>query len=643
MNIIPLESVFNRTIFRIPDYQRGYSWTEKELNDLWIDLTNTHTGNNAFHFTGILTVSAFDKEDFDNIKKEGFKIVDNKIIINKINYKAYNLVDGQQRLTTILILLSRLIDNLNNTAEKLQYSKKYFFNNVNRKNLYMFGYHVDVPSHNFLIHDIFEDPSYEEEKTETLYTHNLAFAKNYFKDKVSNLSNNECVFLINIITKRLLFSVLDLSISTEANLDISMIFETLNFRGKQLSGLERFKNRVLYLLSKQPYEAERLNKRRKLINTTWLEVYKWLGRNQKKPMVDDAFLKAFWLLYFSNENMVAKDFKAYQYNLFEHDFSLTNMGNNRFMKPDELQNWLRIMKRAVKLWYFINNPYEVDNDPEFDYIYTKKIQRSLTRLNAFPFGYGSYMLNLVLAVLIRHLPQTNKEGIITDADEINLDRVERILWGIERHNIMNFLFNGNKTNFNQEATFRDINKYFIQGKTVLDKSLKEVLEEHRVAQFDWENVKRNIIQNQHFYSWDGIHFILREYEEIISKNRVEKEVSINIIYPDEENKLARSFYHSFKNLHQISKNRYTYALGNLFLSNNKHTPRTLDEHHTRIQNANRNKHFLYHNEIELLNYNDWTSADVIERGEKMLNLILEKWDIPKPKNNSFFTNFLGHN
>lgn len=93
-----------------------------------------------------------------------------------------------------------------------------------------------------------------------------------------------------------------------------MVFETLNFRGKQLSGLERFKNRVLYLLSKQNSTPSNIAKRRRDVNNTWLEIYKWLGRNPnpKKVMDDDAFLKAFWLLYFSDDTMVAKEFKAYQ-------------------------------------------------------------------------------------------------------------------------------------------------------------------------------------------------------------------------------------------------------------------------------------------------------------------------------------------
>lgn len=80
--------------------------------------------------------------------------------------------------------------------------------------------------------------------------------------------------MITKFTDRLLFSTLNLSKSENTELDISMIFETLNYRGKQLSGLERFKNRVMYLLSKQQINQSVITSRRKSINDTWLEVYK---------------------------------------------------------------------------------------------------------------------------------------------------------------------------------------------------------------------------------------------------------------------------------------------------------------------------------------------------------------------------------
>lgn len=639
-NIISFKEIFNNSIFRIPDYQRGYSWTQKELDDLWADLTNTHLYKNSYHFTGILTLNTFNSSDLKSIKEEGFNVENNKVILNGLEFNTFNLVDGQQRLTTILILLSRLIQKIKNTANQLQYSRKYFFVNEEGINKYIFGYHIDVPSHNFLIRDIFEDPSYSPEKTETLYTHNLLFAKKYFEEKLKDFSQNEIQDMITKITDRLLFSILNLSESENTDLDISMIFETLNFRGKQLSGLERFKNRVMYLLSKQPINQSLIISRRKSINDTWLEVYKWLGRNNEKRMDDDAFLKAFWLLYFANEKMVSKDFKAYQKNLFEIDFSLMNINDNSFMKPDTLPKWLKTMKRAVRLWYFINNPYEVDGDTDFNYLYTDKIQRSLYRLNSFPYGYGKYMQNLILALLIKDLPEEN-----VDIDHIEnskeLVRIERILWMIERHNILCFLLNGNKTNFNQESTFRDVNKYFKEKIMSNGFNIQDTILEKRITQFNWDNVKRNILQGKNFYSWDGIHFILREYEEIISGERVVKDVALNFIYPEDIHKLTRGFFPAFKRIHATNKNKYTYSLGNIYISNNYHVNKDFESIQNRIATAIRKDTLIYHSEKELLDMEEWTPEKVIHRGTHILNTVLDFWDIPHPRQD-FYQSFLGH-
>ncbi len=633
--ILPFKEIFSNKIFRIPDYQRGYSWEESQLEDLWADLTNIHLNNNAYHFTGILTINDFSDDDFDNLAKEGFNdAIDRheKIVrLNDEEFKAYNLVDGQQRLTTILILLSQLNEKLRHAADKIPISRKYFFRDDDGTK-YLFGYHVDVPSHNHLIHSVFGFASYPPGTTATLYTHNLDFAKKFFQKKLENYSPNNVRDLITKITERLLFSVLNLSEAAGTNLDISMVFETLNFRGKQLSGLERFKNRALYLLSKQAFGANQIASRRITINKTWLQIYKWLGRNPapKSAMDDDAFLKAFWLLYFSNDSMVAKEFKAYQKNLFENDFNLLNINNNRYMMPDTLRKWLTCMRHSVVLWYFINNPYEVDSDTDFNYHYTPKIQRSLLRLHSFPYGYGRYMLNLILAVLVKLLPPKVEGQELSPEERENLRSIEDLLWAAERHNIMCFLFYGNKTNFNQEVIFREINKFFNAGNAGSIPALISTIVNVRVGHFNWDTVLRNITMGQDFANWDGIHFLLKEYDEHLSGEPVHREVAVNLIFPDDQNPSTRAFYSDINRWGQAKKRKYTYALGNLFMSNNTHYPRSFEEHKTRIQNAIDRGHTVYESEKELRNYPSWKTDHVIERTHKIIDFVVDKWSLPDP-------------
>lgn len=59
-----LSEIFNNRIFRIPDFQRGYSWEERQLDDFWEDLQNLHP--NKIHYIGLLTVEPINNSDIQN-------------------------------------------------------------------------------------------------------------------------------------------------------------------------------------------------------------------------------------------------------------------------------------------------------------------------------------------------------------------------------------------------------------------------------------------------------------------------------------------------------------------------------------------------------------------------------------------------
>lgn len=72
-------------IFQIPDYQRPYSWVDEHVDQLWDDILEAYENN-----------------------KEGDSIDSNYFLGSLIvvqNGKIEDVVDGQQRLTTLMILL----------------------------------------------------------------------------------------------------------------------------------------------------------------------------------------------------------------------------------------------------------------------------------------------------------------------------------------------------------------------------------------------------------------------------------------------------------------------------------------------------------------------------------------------------------
>lgn len=52
--LMSLQRIFTDSLYRIPDYQRGYAWEEKEVNDFWNDLKRLQDENN--HYVGVLTL-----------------------------------------------------------------------------------------------------------------------------------------------------------------------------------------------------------------------------------------------------------------------------------------------------------------------------------------------------------------------------------------------------------------------------------------------------------------------------------------------------------------------------------------------------------------------------------------------------------
>jgi hypothetical protein len=49
-----LSKIFTENLFRIPDYQRGYSWGERQLKDFWSDIALLDPKRD--HYTGVLTL-----------------------------------------------------------------------------------------------------------------------------------------------------------------------------------------------------------------------------------------------------------------------------------------------------------------------------------------------------------------------------------------------------------------------------------------------------------------------------------------------------------------------------------------------------------------------------------------------------------
>jgi len=291
--LLTVSKIFHEAIFRIPDYQRGYSWEEPHLKDFWADLEQLDSQKS--HYTGVLTLEEVPESAWSRWE-------DDVWIIRSKKYNPYYVVDGQQRLTTISILLQCLLEKTE--AEELNYTpieihrRKYIFETRSDSlaRAYIFGYEKDNPSREFLKQEIFSDTSNGHSTGEaTIYTRNLRNAKKFFLEKIAKLSHIELEELFSKITQQLVFNAYEIS----KEIDVFVAFETMNNRGKPLSALELLKNRLIYLVANVPEAHPGDGKMlRKQINDAWASVYHNLGRNEERPLSDELFLQTHLVNYY---------------------------------------------------------------------------------------------------------------------------------------------------------------------------------------------------------------------------------------------------------------------------------------------------------------------------------------------------------
>ena len=108
-----LNNAMNNKIFIVPDYQRDYAWQKAEWTTLTEDIDVLYErdafGNDESHFIGSIVLIPLDA-DISRAAKE----IEENSKLNK--FDKFNIIDGQQRITTLSILLISIRDY----AEKKQ-------------------------------------------------------------------------------------------------------------------------------------------------------------------------------------------------------------------------------------------------------------------------------------------------------------------------------------------------------------------------------------------------------------------------------------------------------------------------------------------------------------------------------------------
>lgn len=670
----PLDDVFNKKIFRIPDYQRGYAWGKKQLVEFWDDLISLD--EERFHYTGVLSIKAVPEEVWQSWNDELWLIKDR-------GFKPYFIVDGQQRLTTISIFIQCLIEAVqahtdsSNDVEIGTFSLKRIVEDFivvskprnDAIRTYKFGYHFDNPSFDFLRHRIFNEPN-SGTMQETFYTLNLENAKTFFKENLAaaikerGIESAETIF--RKLTQQFLFNLYEL----DDHFDVYVAFETMNNRGKRLSDLELLKNRLIYLTTLYPsseVDDDDKENARENINKTWGEIYNQLGRNKKSPLNDDEFLRAHWIMYFKYSRRNGQDYIRFLLdehfspkNIFEKlevstaqledyeemtdEFDDDDDDTNELVITqesklglDEINRYVASLKDASRYWYASYFPAEADELSDSEKVL-------MDRLNRVKIGY---FRPLVMAILIKY-PK---------------DSIERsqILRHIERFIFIAFRMSRLQSNYRSSVYYRAARSiYFgeIDANDVvaeLEKDLQPVFVDggaSQVSSFS-NTIRQKFASNgPGFYGWNDVNYVLYEYEESLRESRGQPKipgwqhfikndkdkVSIEHIFPqtpDDEYWKAR-----FDTFTPEQRKYLNGTLGNLLplsssinssLQNDAFPVKKdikLDASGKVTRNGYRNGSY---SELEVANWgentDEWDAEKIKKRGMKLLAFMESRWQI----------------
>ncbi len=628
-----ISKIFSEVIFRIPDYQRGYSWEDKHLKDFWSDIEQLPKGNN--HYTGVLTLEPVTEANYSRWE-------DDIWIITSKRWSPMYVVDGQQRLTTAIILLQGILDQLDddellNFTTKADIRKKYIFEpkGTGISKSYIFGYEKDNPSYEFLKQTIFGDHSINHSlPEETIYTKNLRRAKEFFKGKLDQLDREQLAEVFTVVTQHLHFNLFYI----EKDLDVFVTFETMNNRGKPLSHLELLKNRLIYLSTKFDVEEDDKVYLRKSINESWKSVYHHLGKIDSKIYDDDDFLKVHYISYFSNKILEAIDQgnfreyaitrqlrheQAYKEKLLNDIFTPKHLNiddESKKLSITSVYEYANSIKKVIHIYYQVAQPNEAPwPDKE------KFLVECINRID------DDGLFILCVAIFLKA-----KEG---KARESTLSSMERL----------GFLSKINSYYFVEvNPTYLAIQ--FLAGKvtlTTIKKRLDDAADLFSHSQEFIDSIK-NVGKEggAGYYGWRQIRYFMYEYE--LELKRLSKTTRQLLIWSADPTTESYAIDHktiehifpqtasdkywkdTYSNYSVKERNVLRNSLGNLLpVSHGKNS--SLSNKSFELKKGSETNQVGYRygclSEIQVSMSPEWTARDILRRGIILLDFMEKRWNL----------------
>lgn len=260
------------TIFSIPVYQRNYTWEEENCEKLLQDIVSI-SQNKKTHFMGSITYI--------------LHLIDNEKSLRKL--QEFVIIDGQQRITTIMLLLKAIETKIPNEGIKREIDNLL---NLSGQKLRLKPIKSDKEAFDLVM----QNRSHEIQGVSHIRNNYKFFTKeldNYIS-KGYRIEEIYGAFL------RLKIVAIGLELGED---DPQVVFESINATGVELKGLDLIRN---YLMM-----GENSDNQNRLYETYWVPLEDWLG---EKDLND--FIKTYLRIYF--EDKLKKEEREVYYTLKAH-------------------------------------------------------------------------------------------------------------------------------------------------------------------------------------------------------------------------------------------------------------------------------------------------------------------------------------
>ena len=573
----------NKTKYIIPKFQREYIWNK----DNWEELLNDVLESDGNHFIGSI------------------------ICINK-GTDTFNpeleLIDGQQRLTTVSLVFSAIYqllkDKIKDNDDELRTeltNLKWSLTLRHTQNLrielsYQNNNHQDYQA---VLSEIgvidFSDANLKNIGNRRIYK-----AYKYFLNRLENFSEKELFGLLEKIKATMI-----VKIEVSSHSDAFLLFESLNNRGVPLSAIDLIKNKMLSELEKRAGLTidESFTKWNKIINA--LPEY----------TIQERFIRQFYNAFKSNADIKVGNYsKATRSNIIK--IYETLIANNPTYIFDQLIEKSSIYNELVF-------PDDLELEP---YLSIKSELIDLSNVQAAPayafllFLFSNYkgqeitFYKEVIRLLIKYFIRRN----ITDfpntrnLDQIFIDIVEELY------------------NDKEKVDIKYITEYFTNSERF---SPKDKFEEYLNGDLYEMNV-------------EATRFVLSKIEE---SKRQTKEINRNFWQKDRSNKLIWSIEHIFpegknipkswlkmiadgdKEKAEVLQEKYVHKLGNLTLTIYNQSLSNFEFTKKRDRKDSKGKSIGYKNQLflndVLAEKDEWKINDIEKRTKELVDIALEIFDI----------------